>query len=232
MPDIFSAKTKTSKTNIPRSSQVWSKGEEQKKDNLSEQKILSAKPDFDKNPLSSLRLYPEKTEFINKDPEEKVILLLRRHPITNTGWIIVSFIMIIAPSFLTVLPFFESLTSGMKIIAVLIWYLLSLTYIFEKFLNWFFNVNIVTDERVFDIDFISLVYYKITDANIDQIQDVTVEAGGTVRTLFNYGNVLIQTAAEIPQIEFESVPDPEKVARVLRELRVEEEVEKLEGRIR
>ena len=53
-----------------------------------------------------------------------------------------------------------------------------------------------------------------------------------VRTTFNYGDIIIQTAAQIPKIEFEAVPQPDRVAKVLRDLRIEEEVEKLEGRIR
>jgi hypothetical protein len=61
---------------------------------------------------------------------------------------------------------------------------------------------------------------------------VTVKMGGVIRTMFNYGDVIIQTAAEIPQIEFHAVPHPDRVAAILRELRVEEEREKLEGRVR
>jgi hypothetical protein len=72
----------------------------------------------------------------------------------------------------------------------------------------------------------------MTDTNIDRIQDVTVQHIGGVRAMFNYGDVLIQTAAEIPEIDFDAVPEPDKVAKVLRELRVEEEVEELEGRVR
>jgi hypothetical protein len=67
---------------------------------------------------------------------------------------------------------------------------------------------------------------------LDQIQDVTVEVVGSFSTFFRYGDVVVQTAAQIPQIEFEAVPNPDMVARVLRELRIEEEIEKLEGRIR
>jgi len=44
--------------------------------------------------------------------------------------------------------------------------------------------------------------------------------------------VVIQTAAAIPLITFEAVPKPDKVAKTLRELRVEEEQEKIEGRVR
>ena len=121
--------------------------------------------------------------------------------------------------------------------AVLSWLIGSVSiiiiaFVFEEFLGWYFNVYIITDERVFDVDFINLIYREITDANLDQIQDVTVRVSGTLRTFLNYGDILIQTASETPQIEFESVPRPDDVAAVLRELRVEEEIEKLEGRVR
>ena len=99
-------------------------------------------------------------------------------------------------------------------------------------MSWFFHVNIVTDERIVEVDFINLLYREITDANIDQIQDVTVEVSGGPRTFFRFGDVIIQTAAQVPKITFEAVPNPDTVARVLRDLRIEEEQEKLEGRIR
>jgi uncharacterized membrane protein YdbT with pleckstrin-like domain len=184
------------------------------------------------NPLAAFMYYPHKVDFLNKDPEEEVILILRRHPITNLGWIIISILMLFAPAVLNYFPIIAFLPERFQFVAVLGWYMISVAFVFEHFLSWYFNVNIVTDERVFDVDFVNLIYREMTDANIDQIQDVTVKVGSAARTFFNYGNVVIQTAAEIPQIEFEAVPQPDRVARILRELRIEEEQEKLEGRIR
>ena len=183
-------------------------------------------------PLSALSYYPDKVEFENKDPEEKVILLLRKHPITNLGWVMMTFLLLIAPAFISSFQFFEALPFGLKIILTLTWYLVTFGFAYEKFLTWFFSVNIVTDERLFDVEFVNLIYRKMTDAQIDRIQDVTVQMGGGIRTMFNFGDLIIQTASEIPEIEFEAVPEPDKVAKVLRELRVEEEQEKLEGRVR
>lgn len=189
-------------------------------------------PDHNHNPLFCYSLYPDKAKFINEDPEEKVVLLLRRHPLTNLNWILLSIAMIVAPAFMSVFTFFELLPSEFQIVLIMIWYLVTSAFILERFLIWYFHVNIVTDERIIDVDFVNLFYREITDANIDQIQDVTVEVGGGARTFFGYGNVVIQTAAEVPKIDFESVPHPDKIARILRELRIEEEVEKLEGRVR
>jgi membrane protein YdbS with pleckstrin-like domain len=179
--------------------------------------------------LSSFSYLPEHVNFENKDPEEKIILFLRRHPITNLPWICITFILIILPAFLTVMPFFDSLPPRMGILFVMVWYLMTMAYVLEKFLDWFFSVDIITDERIVEVDFYNLITRKMTDTNINRIQDVTVQHIGGIRAIFNFGDVLIQTAAEIPEIDFEAIPEPDKVAKVLRELRVEEEIEKLDG---
>ncbi len=197
--------------------------------NEEEKKAL---PGYTKNPISSFTYFPDKVNFLNKDPQEKVVLLLRKHPITNLSWVVLTFFLCLIPGFISVIAAFEGLPKDYQLTITIVWYLLLFAFAFEKFLVWFFSVNIVTDERVFDVDFSSLVFREMTDAEIDQIQDVTVQVGGGIRTLFNYGDVLVQTASEVPRIVFDSVPEPDRVARILRELRIEEEVEELEGRIR
>jgi hypothetical protein len=189
-------------------------------------------PGHTHNVLASFFYYPDRVDFVNKDPEEVVILLLRRHPITNIPWLLMSFVLIMAPGFLSVLPLMDGIPGNFQTVFVVIWYMITTAFILEKFLSWFFNVNIVTDERIIDVDFVHLIYREISDADIEQIQDVSVEIAGTIRTFFNYGDVLIQTAAEQTKIRFEAVPHPDRVAKILRELRVEEQEEKAEGRIR
>lgn len=214
---------------------------------VSEQKNIKAKPHFAKatrggeihrqefhshNPLAAYCYFPDNVRFVAKDSHERVVLFLRRHPITNLGWILISILMFLAPMVLSSFPLLDFLPENYKFVAILGWYMISIAYAFESFLDWFFSVYIVTDERIFDVDFVNLIYREISEANIDQIQDVTTRMGGVVRTLFNYGDVFIQTASEIPRIEFEAVPHPDQVAKILRELRVEEEQEKIEGRVR
>ena len=140
--------------------------------------------------------------------------------------------MIIAPIVLSIFPLLTFLPQEFQLIAVLGWYLITTAFLLENFLTWFFNVNIITDERIIDIDFFNLIYKQVSDTNIDKIQDVTYTMGGVARTLFNYGDVFVQTAAEVPNFDFLAVPNPDKVAKILQDLRIEEEIEKLEGRVR
>lgn len=183
-------------------------------------------------PLSAFCYFPSGVKFVSKDSKEEIVLFLRRHWVTNIHWIVISAILLFAPGVLGNFPILSFLPDNFQFIAVAIWYMVVVAYILESFLDWFFNVCIITDERVFDVDFVNLIYREITDADLDQIQDVTVRMGGVIRTIFNYGDVIIQTAGEVPRIEFSAVPSPDKVAKILRELRVEEEVEKMEGRVR
>lgn len=239
MPTVFNSKNSDIKTKISENKKIKSNGYSVNTNGIFSKSLEKIKPeerhkleDHTHNPLTSYSFYPDYVHFVNRDPEEKVILLLRKHPITNLRWILTSFVMVIGFPFAVVITPIEFLPGTFQFILGLMWYLFVVAIVLEGFLSWFFHVNIVTDERIIEVDFVNLIYREITDANIEDIQDVTVRVGGSLSTFFDYGNVYIQTSSEIPRIDFEAVPKPDKVARVLRELRVEEEVEKLEGRVR
>ena len=51
------------------------------------------------------------------------------------------------------------------------------------------------------------------------------------RSVFDFGTVQIQTAAEKTMFEFEDVPHPAQVTKLINELMLEEEREKIEGRV-
>lgn len=184
------------------------------------------------NPLASLMIRPKKVSFETQEAEEKVILLARQHLITNLRWILAALAMLFGPSLIFMIypEFFRSFEY--RSLLTLVWYLLTFSFAFQRFLRWFFNVNIITDERVVDIDFPSLLYRDISSTKIDMIQDVSVKTGGFVRSLFNYGDVYIQTAAEQREFVFEAITQPERVIKILNELIAEEEQEKIEGRVR
>ena len=184
-----------------------------------------------KSPWAAFMVRPPFLRFDTQDTEEKILVLLRRHPITNVGWILTTLALIFVPFFLV---FFNVnlLPGNFVFVTVLFWYVFLFGFAFEKFLVWYFNVFLITDERVIDYDFYSLLYKRVSAAKIDNIEDVTFEMGGVASSLINYGNVFIQTAAETREIEFHNVPKPELVVKLLNELILEEEQEKLEGRAR
>jgi hypothetical protein len=168
--------------------------------------------------LSAFNLYPEHIDFETRSKDEKIILLLRAHPITNLKWIFVTLVMLLVPGVIQVIGFFDALPAGFDLVVTLSFYLLTMAYALEHFLSWYFNVYLVTTLRVVDVDFYNLIYKQVSDADLDKIQDVTYNMGGVVRTVFNYGDVLVQTAAEVTQFEFLAVPSPDKVVKIMQDL--------------
>lgn len=185
-----------------------------------------------KHPFSSLLVNPHIFDFEERDSQEKIILVARPHWITNLSWILTAVALFIAPSLLKFVPLVGDIPAKFQMIGILAWYLVSFAFAFEKFLSWYFDVFIITDERIIDISFNNLLDKKFSEAKISMVQDVTSRVIGVIPTMFNYGTVFIQTAAEVAEIHFENVPNPEKIIKVLQILRDEEEREAIEGRVR
>lgn len=185
------------------------------------------------NPLDSfapkpLYVYGFDSQLDNED----VLLLLRQHPITQIGKILAIIGLLFLPLLFKNLDFYTLMPGRFQTAVMLLWYLLTLGIAIESFLTWFYNVYIVTDERIIDVDFLSLIYKNISAAKIDNIEDITATSGGALRALFDFGTIKIQTAAAVTEFEFEDVPSPTKVTQFLNEMLLQEEQEKLEGRVK
>ena len=185
-----------------------------------------------KHPFSSLLINPHVFDFEERDTEEKIILVARPHWFTNVSWILTALFLIFVPSLLKFVPIISDIPAKFQMIGIFTWYLITFAFSFEKFLSWYFDVYIITDERVIDIEFNNLLNKKFSEAKISMIQDITSRVTGVAQTMFNYGTVFVQTAAEVPEISFDMIPNPEKIIKVLQILREEEERETLEGRTR
>ena len=167
-----------------------------------------------------------------RSDEEEVILFLRQHPIVMLPWLILSVFMFTLPSIFSFFPPYAALPVTYQFVMSLIWYLFVFGFSLSKFMSWFFNIYIVTDERVVDVDFVNILFRKISIAKIDEIQDVNITASGAFETFFGYGNVFIQTAAEISEFDFLAIPKPDQVGKILNQLIDQEEQEKIEGRVK
>ncbi len=170
--------------------------------------------------------------FESQHENEEILLVLRQHPVVNVVWITITLVLVMAPFLLFPLIPLQLILPGVYMFFLMIaWYLFVTAYIIESFLGWYFNIYIITDERIIDIDFYSLIYKSVSEAKIEKIEDVTSTTAGFFGAFFNFGNIAIQTAAEKREFEFARVPQPAKISKFLNELILEEEREKIEGRV-
>jgi len=182
-----------------------------------------------KNPLVMYSVNPQGVSFENQESGEKIILFLRAHFITLLPAILQIIIIFILPFFtvpilsLLRINFFDSLGGAQVFWIIVVWYLFFFGFSFYKFIFWYFNVYIVTNERIVDFDFRGILHKETAYANLSQIQDVTPKIIGFFGTYFHYGDVFIQTAAAKNEFDFHAVANPDDVARtILEEVRREE----------
>jgi hypothetical protein len=181
------------------------------------------------NPVAAYSELPHVC-FRGQETGEQVEILLRRHIITNLRWIVPSIIGLLIPpliylSHIAHQPGFESLATipdTTIFLAEILWYVVIIGYALESFLSWYYNVYLVTSIRLVDVDFIGLLQYASTEAELRQVQDVEHKQVGLWQLLFNYGTVEIQTAGIRQDLVFEKVPKPNRVADIITDLLPEE----------
>ena len=155
--------------------------------------------------------------FETQHANEQVLLVLRAHPITQLPWIINSFILLIILIFLNFL-FLNFLTPSQTIFANFFGLAFVFAYIWFNFLSWFFNVGIITNERIIDIDFHAVIYKEVTETQLSKVEDVTAKSAGFFASIFNFGTVFVQTAGTEVNIEFINVPKPSEVTKIINDL--------------
>ncbi len=157
------------------------------------------------------------TRFKDQRENEEVVLVIRAHPITLVPFIfntIIFFILLLILNYF----FFSFFSFMQQIFFDLFAILIGFNYFWLNFLNWYFNVGIVTDERIVDSDFNSLLYKNVTYTLLTHVEDVTASNVGYFSSFFNYGNVFVQTAGSEINTEFLNIPRPSDVAKIINEL--------------
>ncbi len=159
--------------------------------------------------------------FNSQEKDEKIILVLRAHPITQVSWILNLFLLL----FLVVIfniylgSFLQKFFSNMQILAINIFLLaIIFSYAVVNITTWFFNVGIVTNKRILDLDYRPLTLRNFTGTQLDNVEDLSAVSVGPFSNIFNYGDVNIQTAGSEQNVEFLKVPFPDEVVKIINTL--------------
>ena len=91
-------------------------------------------------------------------------------------------------------------------------------YGFLVWIDYYFDIWIITDERIINIEQKGLFMRQISEADYTKIQDVTAQIEGFLPTVINYGDVYIQTAAEKERFVFRTISRPYQIEDLLMQL--------------
>ncbi|OGC48319.1 hypothetical protein A3F07_01170 [candidate division WWE3 bacterium RIFCSPHIGHO2_12_FULL_38_15] len=180
------------------------------------------------NPFSSRVTNPKSSRYDGEDQDEQILYVLRKAFITNYKWILTTVFFALFPFLLNY--FFLSLNgrtpdfipARLIFIVNIFWYLFLFGFVFANYINWYFNIYLITNKKIIDMDFVGILYKNISEAPLSNIEDVTSNISGAFGTIFNIGHVLIQTAGEKTEFEFYNVSNPSKVRDILSDFVMEE----------
>lgn len=160
-------------------------------------------------------------KFKGKREDEEIILILRRHwlilalKLVPFGLFLLGIVTVfaLAPMVANQLPIevnkhIFNLIMSFSLMAF--WLGLFITWI-----DYYYDVWIVTDQRIVSIEQIGLFRREISELEHGKIQDVTTEVHGVIPTLLKFGQVYVQTAGEKARFIFKQVENPVMVRTVV-----------------
>lgn len=167
---------------------------------------------------------PYQTLFPGQEPDEKIIMVLRRH-----GWHLFKIIFIYGILFFLPLFFTFILNRNSNSIDTNIgnfiykgflslYYFALITFFYRSWLDYYLDIWVVTSERIVNIEQKGLFAREISSFRLFRIQDVAADVKGILATFFHFGDVHVQTAGAESNFVFKQVPDPYRITKKIMEL--------------
>lgn len=164
------------------------------------------------------RLFPSQL------PEEKVYLVLREDlillAIKLAVWAILAAVPVAFYHYgqLYIPALFEGQLAIVTTVFTNLYMLFLGTLLLTILVLYYLNIHVVTDKRVVDIDQKGIFNHTISELRLEKVEDVTSETKGVLGTIFNFGTVFVQTAGAMERFEFENIPNPAEVSKMILDL--------------
>lgn len=158
-------------------------------------------------------------------PDEKILVVARHHWFIFLRDLIGVLLLFFIPFFAVPLlqPFLDAgggpvtIPDGWGVFFASFWALMLWQVFFARWTDVYFDIWIVTNWRIIDIDQKGFFKRNIaTLLNLDHIEDVTTDIGSVFGTLLEYGDIQVQTAAAKDEFAFKEAGNPRHVEKIIR----------------
>jgi hypothetical protein len=162
--------------------------------------------------------------FPSQQENEQIHLVVREHPIRLVLKLIMWLFFVAALVFFkayapaTLPGLFEGDIGTVTLLFTQVYTVFLILALFIIWIIYYLNIQVITNLRVVDIDQVGLFSHVISELHIDKIEDVTSETNGILGTIFDYGMVHVQTAGTKERFEFNNVPHPALIEKVILDL--------------
>jgi uncharacterized membrane protein YdbT with pleckstrin-like domain len=120
---------------------------------------------------------------------ERVLSAVKNHPFVLFFPGLKAVVVLVAG--ISVYLFWPSQYSGMVILIAI---LVAFAIFFRAYFDYSQSVLVITNQRVINVDQNGFWKRKITETEINKIQDVSSETSGLFRTMLKFGDLVIRTA--------------------------------------
>ena len=168
--------------------------------------------------------------FPGKDPDENLVLVLRRHKFLLFRDVLLRLVLVSVVACLPILFSYADqlpacVAGTLHKVQASSWFWIAYGVVlpllairvYAAYFNWKHDLYIITDRRVVDYNWYSPFRRRNTDAPLGRVQDSNYEKKGLFANLLNYGALYIETAAEKSPFAWNGLPGPDGAQRTLRE---------------
>jgi hypothetical protein len=152
------------------------------------------------------------------EPWEIPLMVIRKHWITLVH--IGGLVCILVGIFFAVIlwGYFARIPSIFTWLTALGIYMVWIQYIFVQWINNELDILIVTNKRIIEYNQLKFLSRKISQASIDQVQEVKASTTGIIGNLLRYGDLMIKTAWDASDFQLSTIPKALETSRIMHAL--------------
>lgn len=170
--------------------------------------------------------------FQGQEPDEQIILFLRRHPFVIFSRVFGIVLGYLIPTIASLYFIDPILSNGLlvpylfilSIFTSIVW-----ASIFYSLTMYTLDVWIITDRRIIDSNQHGFFNRSVSELHFSRIQDILVKTDGPFQTVINYGDLYLQTAGTEERFIFYQIPDPIKVKDIIMDIAFPEDSKARDG---
>lgn len=165
-----------------------------------------------------------KYTFEGKRGEEEVEIFLYSHwliPLLKSIFYILVGIIPLIPLAFFAREIYDLNFIGITLIGLVAFYMTIWSMFFYEMMIYLLDTWIVTNDRILDIECRGFFIRTVSELDLARVQDISVKTTGFIQTIFDFGDIEIQSAGAVNKFRFRQVAHPQMVKDRIMKLVIE-----------
>lgn len=153
----------------------------------------------------------------SNEHNEKILIFARAHPISFINRVFLFTALFLVP-FIVVPFWFGTVKTQLAVLIVCFYYLIWIDMAFIEWFKFYYDFLIVTARQLIVVNQKGLFERVIYQCHLSQVEESTADVKGVTQSMFNYGNIKIQTAGPQEHIVIRAIAKPFEISERIMKL--------------